>query len=177
MIHAGAQIVAKCLPVRRSGGAEARSGRCWTQHSGADRAVERNIEQTTVTRIHVSKQAIVHLQRLHARGTPRAEIKDGVSTVSVSIQEQAGGAQVATVPTAGEAQPSKCVTRDIRLARTHFTPGQQSIAIRIERQHGVEIAQGDIPVPGDRVGVRDQREVTVAGLMRPGGCCRTASAA
>ena len=52
------------------------------------------------------------------------------------------------------------------MTRSHFAPGDVGIAIGIEPDGEIDIAQRDIPLAGDFLAFYIQDEIAVAGLVR-----------
>src|SRR5262249_18164842 len=58
---------------------------------------------------------------------------------------------------------------DVGLARAYFAPGDVAVAVGVQRERIVEIAEGDIPLPSYRAAVALERQIGVARLVRERG--------
>src|SRR5206468_7728674 len=67
-----------------------------------------------------------------------------------------------------DVDPRQRIGSDVRAPPAHFAPGDVTVAVGIEPDGAVEIAQSDVPAADDRVFMPFDGEVAVAGLVRGG---------
>src|SRR5215467_665164 len=102
-----------------------------------------------MARIEVEQQVVVDDQLLRCLETTCAETQHRVTAVAVVVDEDFARRDRARSPVGGKCQAREGVCRDVACARAKLTPGNRAVAIGVELEREVEIAQRDVPLPGD----------------------------
>ena len=63
-------------------------------------------------------------------------------------------------------EPLQRVRRDVGMPRAHLAPRDVAVAVRVETNRVVEVAQRDVPLAAQRRSVALDRQIGVAGLVR-----------
>ena len=84
----------------------------------------------------------------------------------MTVNEVFSHPRLARLAIQGYRQPRKCIRIDVRMTRAHLSPGDFTIAVAIQTDRKVQIAQGDIPLTAHGVTSDRDAKITVARFMR-----------
>ena len=125
-----------------------------------------DFDESLVLRVEVGKQGVADGKAgWRSAGTAGLEAQHAVGAVRVMVEQLFDGFQGAHALVAGHVQALQRVGGDGGVARADFIPGQGAVAIAIEADGEIEVAQGDVPLPVDLLAMHGQAQVTVAGLV------------
>ena len=125
--------------------------------------------QPPVLRIQIEEQVVVQDQARRSSGAAGREPQDRVAAVRMAIHELL--LRLCGTGPAARRHPkmSQRIGRDGIMAPLELTPGDGPIAIRIQPDRIVEVAQRDVPLPGHDLVPHRECEVAVARFVGHGG--------
>jgi hypothetical protein len=165
MPYAFHQILAESAQARCLTGCEALRGTLGREHGGLRRTVEVEAQEAAMQGIEIEQQAIVELQ-VAARGrTGAGEAQHRIGAVGVGVDQMIDNLKFA-IPATLDGKAGQCPGSDIGMARTHLAPSDLAIAVAVEPEGEVDVAQGDVPLPRHLLALDIEHQVAVAGLVR-----------
>jgi hypothetical protein len=115
--------------------------------------------------IELEQQTVVQLQLAAGGRAAAGQLQHGVGAVGVGIDQMVGDAQCAGAA-ALQRQATERPGRDVDMARAQFAPGDLAVAVAIEPEGEIDVAQGDVPLPGNFLALDLEHQIAVAGLVR-----------
>ena len=89
----------------------------------------------------------------------------GIGAIGVVIDHLCGGMQRAIVGADPGAQPGQRVGRDVIVLAPEFAPGDFTIAVGVQADGIFQVAQCNVPLPGDFRAIDHDAEIAVAGFV------------
>ncbi len=116
--------------------------------------------------VDIGKQLVINAQLSRRGGATGFEAQHGIGAIAVMVDLHA--LRPEWTCTVLQAQSAKGISADVCRAWPHLTPGQLAIAIGVEQQRHVQVAQRNIPAPMQLRAIHHQRQIAVARFMRAG---------
>src|SRR6516162_5351025 len=138
------------------------------ENRGMSAALVLHPKQSAVLRIDIEEERVFDAQNLWDRWAVDGEPHDLVSTVAVVVDQMLDNRNRAAGAIGGNHQPGQCVGSNFLVLRLDFPPRDLAVAIGIEPDRQVEVAQRDVPLPGQVTGLHREGEVAVARLVGMG---------
>ena len=123
-------------------------------------------KQTAVVRIEIEEKGVADRQEPGRGCTLAGEPQDRVGAVAVVVDQLLGDSERTTNAVRGDRQPGQCIRGDLGVFGLDFSPGDLAVAVGIEPDRIVEIAQRNVPLAAEAVAREQQREIAVARLVR-----------
>jgi hypothetical protein len=115
--------------------------------------------------VEVEQQAIVELQFADAGWAAPGQLEHGIGAIGMAVDQVVGNLQLAGAA-AVQRQAAQRPGIDLGVARAQFAPGDLAVAIGIEAEREIDVAQRDVPLPGDLAALHVEHQIAVAGLVR-----------
>jgi hypothetical protein len=116
---------------------------------GEDRRLQAAIglqpQESSMPSVDVSQEGIVDFERARLGSADDLEFEDGVGSVDVSIDTERAGKRVAGSAGGGDPQVLEGMREDALLGRTKLVPCDRRIAIAIEANRDLEVAEREGP--------------------------------
>src|SRR5262252_6769517 len=122
-------------------------------------------EQPPVLRIDIEEKRVFDTQNSGGHQAVSAEAHDLVGAVAVVVDQMLDNRNWAADAIGGNHQSSQCVSGDFLVLGLDFSPSNLAVAIGIEPDRKVEVAQCDVPLPTYMIAMRGKHEVAVARLV------------
>src|SRR6516165_4808141 len=164
----GSKEIEKLAPERRRMTFELPGLVFGAENCGMGAALVLQPKQSPVLRIDIEEERVFDAQNLWGRWAVDGEPHDLVGTVAVVVDQMLDDRNRAAGAIGGNHQPGQCVGSNFLVLRLDFTPRDLAVAIGIEPDREVEVAQRDVPLPGQVTGLQREGEVAVAGFMGMG---------
>ncbi len=119
-------------------------------------------------RIEIGEQLVVDGQRRYRAGAGGAKAQHTVGAVGVVVDQLLVGIDAAGAFVGGDAQALQRICRYRRMPRADLVPRQLAVAVLIETDGKIQVAQRNVPLAGDALTLHLQRQIAVAGLVRIG---------
>ncbi len=148
---------------------DALAGSGAAQHQGVVASIGGQAHKPTVLGVEVGEQAVGDAEPLRLGRASAAQHEHRIGAVAVLIDQQIGGVQPAWLFIAVDGQARQGIGLDLGPPRLDLAPADRSVAVGVQAQGEVEIAQGDVPAPGDPLILEVQRQIAVARLVSLGG--------
>ena len=103
------------------------------------------------------------------RRARRRKAQHSVTAVAMTIYQLLAGTCRALRAIPAETQVTERISFDPVLAPTHFTPGNGAVAVSIQANGVVQVAERNIPVAGGSLRIPVQGHIAVAWFMCVGG--------
>ena len=127
-----------------------------------------HLDETSVQGIEFEQEAIGDLERADRDRTMRDEAQHRVGTVAMLVDEMLDWLCRATGTGADEFEARERVGGNVGVSGFHLAPGDRAVAVPVEPDCVLQVAQRDVPTAGHRLLADGQAEVAVAGLVRAG---------
>jgi hypothetical protein len=164
--HTLARVIDELLPAARRRKLEALQRRVRAQHGGARGALGAQLEQAAVLRIEIREQAVIDRE---ARRTRRLALhgqrQHRVGAVGVAVHQLLADCKRASAVVGAHGQPRARIGSDVGMARAQLAPGDLAVAVGIERERDVEVAQRDVPLAAQSCSADVDRQVAVRRLV------------
>ena len=120
-------------------------------------------------RIEIEKKIVAKLDFPSRLRALRLETHDRISAVAVQIDQMFDGAQGTRRAIQRDRQPRQSIRRDLVMAGAQLAPRNFAIAVAVEPDREIEVAQRDVPLAVQSTAVGGNRQIAVARLV---GQCR-----
>ena len=167
--YALAGIIKKLCEAARPGQLKGLLCSIGTENRRTRPALKLQAQQPFVLGIKVKKQLITDGEAGAGLLAGCLEAQHRVSAIAMTVNEVFSHPRLARLAIQGYRQARKCIRIDVRMTRTHLAPGDFTIAVAIQTDREVQIAQGDIPLTAHGVTSDRDAEITVARFMRQHG--------
>src|SRR6185503_19592535 len=158
-----AQVIEK-LPERRGFARAERERRpLGGEHCGLRGAAALEAQQAAVRRIDVEEQAVGDLHRSR-RASPAVgvEAQHCVSAVAVLVHQQIRGSERTGLSVRKELESGKRIRLDPLAPGLELAPGDLAVAVGVQADRELEVAQRDVPLAAQRRALDAHRQVAVA---------------
>src|SRR3569623_2452535 len=108
-------------------------------------------------RIEIGEQAIVYCQGAGGRRAVHREFEHGVTAVAVPVCLLATRSASARFTVAADVQARARIRGDLAFAAAQLAPGNGAVAVVVEADGIVEVAERDVPLPLPRAGAAAQQ--------------------
>ena len=116
------------------------------QHGGLRGCASVQLQEPTVQRVELGEERVAKVQRAWRLCAGQAEAQHGVGAVTVLVDELLTCAGAAGLARALHRQPRQGVGGDVGVARAQLAPGDVAVAVGVQADSVVEVAQGDVPL-------------------------------
>src|SRR6516162_8772461 len=125
-------------------------------------------KQPPVLRIDIEQKCVFDAQNLRGGWATDGKPHDLVGAVAVIIDQMLDDRNRAVSAIARNHQPGHCVRSDFLVLRLDFPPSNLAVAVGIEPDSEVEVAQCDVPLPAHVTALHRKRQVAVARFVSMG---------
>ena len=122
-------------------------------------------KQPPVLRIDIEEKRVFDDQNSRGRQAVSGEPHDLVGAVAVVVDQMLDNRNWAADAIGGNHQSGQCVSGDFLVLGLDFPPSNLAVAIGIEPDCKVEVAQCDVPLPTYVIALRRNGEIAVARLV------------
>ena len=140
------------------------------EHGAARAAGVRQAQQAAVRGVDVGKQGVAHGQRPCPGRALQGQRQYGVGTIGVVVHELLTRRGRAGLPVGADHQMRQRVAGDVGMAGAHLAPGDLAVAVGVQPDGRVQVAQRNVPAGGELLALPVQSQVAVGrlvGLRRP----------
>src|SRR5258705_12303599 len=117
-----------------------------TENRGARGARVFEAQQALVLRIEIEKQVVTELERRARLRALRLETHYGISAVAVQIDQVFRCVQRTRRTVKVRIKAGKRIGRDVSVPAAHLAPGNLAIAVAVEPDGEIEVAQRNVPL-------------------------------
>src|SRR5215469_18633059 len=147
MPDAGLKKVEKLAPERDQMRFELPGFVVWAENRGMSATLVLQPKQPPVLRIDIEEQCVFDAQNSRGHQAVSGEPHDLVGAVAVVVDQMLDNRNWAADAIGGNHQSGQCVSGDFHVFGLDFSPSNLAVAIGIEPDRKVEIAQCDVPLP------------------------------
>ena len=123
-------------------------------------------KQAAVLLIQIEQQCVADRQDPGNGRALGGKPQDRVGAIAVIVYQMLADRDRAKGAVGGDCQPGQGVSGDFLVLGLDLFPGDLAIAVGVEADRVIEIAQRDVPLPAQAVTREPQREIAVARFVR-----------
>ncbi len=161
----GLKIFEKLAPERNRMALEPPGIVVGAEHRRMGSALLLEPQQPTMLRIQIEEKGVLDGQNLRNGRAVGGKPQNRVGAVTVAVDQMLGDRNRAAYAIGGNSQPGQCESGDFLMLHLDLSPGDLAVAVGIEPNSEVEVAQCDIPLSSHALAVHRKREVAVARLV------------
>ena len=126
------------------------------------------VQQAAVLRVQIGEQRVVDRQLGGGLGAADGQRQHGVGAVGVVVDQLRTGRDRAGLAVAAHGQPRQRIGGNLAVLGAHFAPGDLAVAVGVQADGEIQVAQCDVPLAADFAGADGDRQVAVGRLVRLG---------
>ena len=135
---------------------------------GVGMAVLLQPKKTVVLWIAIEQQRVFDRQYIGGSWAGDGKPHDLIGAVAVVIDQMVGYGRCSACAVCGNRQPSQSVRSDFLVIRFDLSPSNLAIAVSVEANGVIEIAQRDVPLPDQMIAFDGKRKIAVAWFVSMG---------
>jgi len=114
--------------------------------------------------VELEQQPVAQDQLTFGARAFASQLEHRVGAIGVGVHQVIGDAYGAQA-TAPDADAAERPVGDVGVARAHFAPCDLAVAVQVEPEREIDVAQGDVPLTADGAAGDLEYQVAVAGLV------------
>ena len=163
-----AQIAGQLLRQVRAAGAHVPGTPLRAEDARLGQIARLDLAEAPVQRVEVEQKAVADIQRIDRSGTIAGEPQHRVGAVAMLVDELLDRRSRTHRAGAGQLEARERVSGDVAVSGFDFAPGDRAIAVPVQPDCVLQVAQRDVPAAHDPLLADDQAEVAVARLVCAG---------